>query len=540
MTRNRTRRAALAAAAVALIATVLSVCAAQTRGAAPSTTTPPPPPPPPVGIGQADRWFDNSLPQPAAETGKSAARPNIVFVLTDDLSMNLVPYMPHVQALMQRGMNFTNFTVTDSFCCPSRASTFTGEYPHNTKVFNNVAPRGGYPAFQTNHDGTHTFAVALHAAGYRTAFAGKYLNKYNPVNTAGTGVVPGGWSSWGGENTAGYNEYDYAMALGHHAVSFGEAPADYGTTVLDDLGTSYIRRAPTHHAPFLLELATYAPHSPYVPAPQDADSYPGLTAPRGPAWDQKPANAPGWIANKKPLTASLMKRCDDTFRKRVQDVQSVDRMIGDLEDTLVQTGQFDNTVFVFSSDNGFHTGEYTLSPGKLTAFDTDVHVPLVMAGPGIAPGSTNADLVQNTDLAPTFDALAGAHMPGAPASVDGQSLVPLLHGRSVSWRNAAVVEQWGGAGTDGGDPDAQSGLAGTPPRYTAVRTADYTYVRYSTGEHEFYDRRTDPNQLDNVYGQLSPGVDAKLNAAATALSTCSGRGCRKVSAPVVVGASGAH
>lgn len=484
---------------------------------------------PQVSLATAKRYFDSSLPQPPP---RSSRRPNIVLVLTDDLSTNLIKYMPNVQALKRRGMTFTDYTVADSLCCPSRASIFTGEYPHNTKVFENLGEHGGYLAFRTQHDGSHTFAVAMHNAGYRVGFAGKYLNGYVPDDN-GVGNVPSGWSSWGGVNgslatggyTGGYLEYNYNIALGKHLASFGSKPRDYLTTVLDQLGQSYIRTAPSYHAPFFLELATFTPHPPYVPAPQDTGKFPGLTVPHTPAWNHLPTNAPAWLATRTPLTPAQIAECNAVYRKRVQDVQSVDRMIGHLQTALRQTGQLRNTVFVFSSDNGFHTGQYRLMPGKLTAFDTDLKVPLVIAGPGIAHGSTNADLVQNVDLAPTFDNLAGARMPGAPGSVDGHSIVPLLHGQHVSWRAVDLIEQWGEAGIAPADPDAQTAAAAHPPRYTALRSSDWTYVKYSTGEHEFYDRQTDPYMLDNIYSQLTPQQTTDLDAMVTALSTCAGPNC---------------
>src|SRR5690242_9366159 len=108
-------------------------------------------------------------------------RPNIVFVLTDDLSSNLVRYMPHVLAMERHGLTFTNYFVSDSLCCPSRASIFTGDFPHTTQVYGNFGTRGGFHAFHRRGEERHTFAVALSRAGYRTAMMGKYLNGYGQV-----------------------------------------------------------------------------------------------------------------------------------------------------------------------------------------------------------------------------------------------------------------------------------------------------------------------------------------------------------------------
>src|SRR5690242_12950127 len=117
-------------------------------------------PHPPARSPQYVAVHDGSPIAPSWVKKKAPAdRPNIVFVLTDDLSKNLIRYMPHVLSLKRRGMTFTNYTVSNSLCCPSRASIFTGELPHNTGVRTNTAPSGGYAAFQAHGDDTKTFAV---------------------------------------------------------------------------------------------------------------------------------------------------------------------------------------------------------------------------------------------------------------------------------------------------------------------------------------------------------------------------------------------
>ena len=144
-------------------------------------------------------------------------RPNIVFVLTDDLSSNLVRYMPHVVAMERHGLTFSNYFVSDSLCCPSRASIFTGNFPHDTHVYGNFGTRGGFPAFHRRGEERHTFAVALQRAGYRTAMMGKYLNGYDAVaghvadgertNVPAT-YVPPGWNEWDVAGW-GYPEFNY-------------------------------------------------------------------------------------------------------------------------------------------------------------------------------------------------------------------------------------------------------------------------------------------------------------------------------------------
>jgi N-acetylglucosamine-6-sulfatase len=457
--------------------------------------------------------------------GGTPSRPNIVFVLTDDLSWNLVRYMPHVLGLEQAGMTFTNYTVTDSLCCPSRASIFTGDFPHDTHVITNSAPSGGATKFRAEGDDRSTFATDIQAAGYRTGFIGKYLNQYNPNTPIGTtparlhdAYVPPGWTSWNAVGDHGYGEYDYTMTDGHRTNSYRHAPDDYLTYIAQQRGEQFITSAAAQRQPFMLEIATFSPHTPYTPAPQDVGTFNGVTVPRTPAFDHLPRNPPAWLASHPPLTRFDIALLNQRFQLRVEAVQSVDRMVGQLESLLARINQLQDTVFVFSSDNGYHMGEYGLHAGKQTAFDTDVLVPLIAAGPGIPAGSTNSNVTENIDLRPTFDELAGAT---TPSDVDGHSLVPLLHGEQLPWRTVAGIEHHRPPQTPL-DPDRQNAAQGTPPSYDAIRTASFTYVRYVDGEREYYDRRTDPYELDNIAGSLSRARLAALDRIVDRLSSCHG------------------
>ncbi|MGH8862860.1 MAG: sulfatase family protein [Jatrophihabitantaceae bacterium] len=469
-----------------------------------------------------------ALPSPPTVGPKPGpTHPNIVFVLTDDLAWNLIKYMPHVRALQQAGMTFTNYTVTDSFCCPSRASIFTGNYPHDTRIFTNTLPQGGFVKFRDRGEQNSTFATSLFKAGYRNAFMGKYLNAYQPASSQPTGdeqkrqgawVAPG-WSSWGSIGGSGYNEFNYAMADGHRIVSYGGAPKDYLTTVLDDRATSFIRSATKHPNPFMVELATFSPHLPYVPAPADRGTFAGIQEPRTPAFDRLPSPAPSWMRGRHKLPPWQLRVIRRAWQLRVEDVQSVDRMVGHLQRTLAQTGQLGKTVFVFSSDNGYHLGEYTLEFGKQTAFDTDIRVPLIVAGPGIPAGSVNRDVTQNIDLRPTFEQLAAA---ATPATVDGHSMVALLHGENPSWRKYALVEHHYPQKAPR-DPDAQGVFAGTPPSYVAIRAAHWVYIRYTvSGEREYYDLTKDPYELHNLGPSLSKARRAQLDRIMSGLEKCHG------------------
>src|SRR4051812_44917922 len=196
---------------------------------------------------------------------RTATKPNIVFILTDDLSWDLVDprFTPHLAALQRRGETFDHYFVDDSLCCPSRASIFTGEFPHDTGVFTNTAPNGGFKQFLHRRDQTATFNVALAHAGYRTAMMGKYLNGYHTDRRylGSRRYVPPGWTEWDVAGDA-YREFGYRMNEDGVVVKYGHEPSDYLTTVLTARANAFIAACAARHAPFFLEVATFAPHAP--------------------------------------------------------------------------------------------------------------------------------------------------------------------------------------------------------------------------------------------------------------------------------------
>jgi N-acetylglucosamine-6-sulfatase len=454
--------------------------------------------------------------RPTAPAGP--ARPNIVFILTDDLSWNLVQYMPHVQQMQREGMTFTNYFVTDSLCCPSRASIFSGRYPHNHGVLTNTPPTGGFSAFRRGAE-AETFATQLQAAGYRTSMMGKYLNGYRPA----THYVAPGWSNWQ-VSGGGYGGFNYSISANGRIARFGRAPRVYFTDVLRRRGKAFISRVARAAHPLLLEVATTAPHRPATPAPRDRYDFPGLQAPHDAAFDAVPTDPPAWLRGRPPLTDGQIAGLDAGFRRRAQSVQAVDELVGQIRRLLQQRGLDRNTYVVFSSDNGYHMGQRRLLAGKMTAYDSDVRVPLIVVGPGVPPGSTTDALAENVDLAPTFMRMAGLR---PPPWVDGHGLLPLFHGsRPHPWRDAVLIEHHHPE-TSNGDPDRQASSSGNPPSYEALRTATELYVEYVDGEREWYDLTTDPDQLHNRYAELPPDARVGLHDRLVRLEACRGTGCRR-------------
>jgi N-acetylglucosamine-6-sulfatase len=471
----------------------------------------------------------NATPITPADSSK---HPNIVFVLTDDLAMNLLQYMPHVLEMQKQGVTFANYFVTDSLCCPSRSSIFTGRYPHSTGIFKNHGEDGGYLAFVGRGLEHTTFATTLSSSGYRTALMGKYLNDYLPERHP---VAPG-WATWAVGGYA-YKEFRYSLNEDGKVVSYGTNSADYLTDVVSKLAVNFIKQA--RGQAFLIEVATFAPHKPYVPAPRDANAFPGLRAPRTPAYNAAPAaDTPKWLSRRPALTGAEMAMIDDAFRKRAQSVLAVDALIGALQAAVAAIGQEKNTYFVFSSDNGLHMGDFRLMPGKLTAYDTDIHVPLVITGPGVPAGVSVGEIVENIDLCSTFTELTGA----APLpNVDGRSLVPLLQGQKpTDWRNATLVEHRG-ARQAREDPDAQDKRSGYLPSYEAIRTLNSLYVEYADGDKEYHDLAADPYEVNNTFSSLPAEQKAALHAAVVAIQNCHGaESCWAAQHPAPVGRSTAH
>jgi N-acetylglucosamine-6-sulfatase len=474
---------------------------------------------PRFGQGRAAAAPSSAAPIPAVPSAPlpthpaAVGAPNIVFILTDDLAWNLVQYMPHVLQMQKDGVTFSNYFVTDSLCCPSRTSIFTGRYPHDTGVFKNTGEDGGYSAFMNHGLERITFATSLAAAGYRTAMLGKYLNGYEPPRDA----VASGWALWAVGGSTGYRELLYNLNENGQVARYGDQPADYLTDVLSGLAAGFIRQA--SGTPFFIEIATYAPHAPYVPAPRDADAFPGLRAPRTPSFDAAPdANAPSWLRRHvQPLSDTDKAKIDRDFRKRAQSVLAIDKMIGELQQAVAASGQAKNTYFVFSSDNGYHMGEHRLMPGKMTAFDEDIRVPLIVTGPGVPAGRTLDAIVENIDLCPTFTELGSTTAPG---NVDGHSLVPLLHGQAVAeWRTAALIEHHGPV-RDPTDPDLPAVRSGNPTTYEAMRLPTALYVEYADGTKEYHDLKTDPDEIRNAFASLSNAEKASLSATLAAISSC--------------------
>ncbi len=488
---------------------------------------------------------------PAPHAGAEVRRPNILFVLSDDLDSLSMSAMPRtVRDIGKDGVTFTRYFVSVPSCCPSRVTTLRGQYAHNTGVRTNGSTNGGFDVAYKLGVERDTIATRLKHSGYRTALIGKYLNGY-PGN-AGRRYIPPGWTTWASP-VAGdpYSQYDYVLNENGVERAYGHEPSDYGTDVYMGITDDFIRTSVAKKRPFFAFLAPYAPHKPSTPAPEDVGTYAGAQAPRTPSFNQADVRAmPDYIRDLPLLTQEEITAIDTIRQRRLESLQALDRGVHGLVQTLRSLHQLRNTYIVFTSDNGFHLGQHRLPAGKQTPYDTDTRVPFLMRGPGIEAGTRNGHLVGNVDLAPTFADMA--RLKSIPFA-DGRSIMPLVGPtgeRPKSWRVAYLLEHWRevSAAASGTAPTTTSpkepadvdegGLSGTKALdkratkgrahvggYSAVRTRYYLYVKDVGGTRQLYDVRTDPDQMHNLAGR-QPNLEKHLAEILADLRNCKDRGCR--------------
>ena len=468
---------------------------------------------------------------PMPSQRSAAGPPNIVLVLMDDFSMDLVQTMRSAATMRARGAAYSHAFVADSLCCVSRASLFTGQYPHQTGVRTNTSGQrgvllGGWSAFEAFGNPERSFNVALQAAGYTTGFVGKYLNEYEYTPGNAVPPAPPGWSQFNAVFGSAYDGWDFTstslhdgrLRVRHHpappeSASGPERDRAYAGRAIDRYAMKFLRRHRADDAPYFLEVSAYAPHNRTQPKayyPGDPvfpsmyrdrphDGRPGncgpvacasLTVRDLPGFgddrrDNRPRKANGrparaWNTRVDPFRTA--EHVND-LRNRAMMVQSIDRTV-----RKILRKVDDNTYVVLTSDNGFHLGQNGLGRSKGTAYDTDVHVPLYVVGPGVVPGVRH-EVTSNIDLAPTFEELAGL----APAPYrSGQSLVATFADPGLVRRSYVFFEHTAQSLTRS-DPDAA--LTGDEldriPSYVAVRSRTGLLVRYDLAD--------DPNRTQYGY-----------------------------------------
>jgi arylsulfatase A-like enzyme len=458
-------------------------------------------------------------------TGAAGAKPNIVFIMTDDEDVAIHEFMPKTKALIEdQGVRFENFFASYPFCCPARASILRGQYAHNTKVVGNEPPWGGYETMHALGIENSTLATWLRPAGYRTAMIGKYINRYQPEKDG----VPPGWDDWyvGGNAHASYN---YTLNENGRLVHYGDRPEDYLNDVLTEKAVTVIRQASAAGQPFFLYVLPYNPHSPSVAAPRHRHMFADAALPSGDhVGETDVGDKPAFVRNLPPLDAKRMAELTDEYRRRLRSLQAIDDMVAAIVQALTEARLIDDSYVIYSSDNGFHLGEHRLPAGKDFPYEEDIRVPMVMRGPGVPKRGRIEALVANIDLAPTIAEIAGVK---PPAFVDGRSFLPLLKDPDAAWRRSVLIERRQfedqyvhAARAQGLHGEALDRAA----RYDGLRAADFVYVEYGTGERELYDLKADPLQLANLANSAPLPMLATLSERLARFAACAGAGCRRI------------
>jgi arylsulfatase A-like enzyme len=470
-------------------------------------------------LGSAGQW---SL---AAES----KRPNIIFIFSDDHAQHAISAYgskvnetPHLDRLAAQGTRFANSFVTNSICTPSRATLLTGQYSH----------RNGVPVFNRFEGERDNAAKRLQAAGYHTGVIGKWHLGSDPTGFDRWIVLPG---------QGAYHNPDFLTNAGRLKIE------GHCTQITTDLGIEFIKTRPTDK-PFFLMLHQKAPHRAWEPDEKNKAKFAGKQFPEPETlWDDYSTRPAALPVNQQTIANDLSRRdlkltppADLTgkalnqwyseevteltvdgkklegkelvkwkYQRYMQDylacVQGVDDGVGQVLDYLDQSGLAENTVVIYSADNGWYLGDLGMYD-KRFMYEPGLRTPLIARGPGIKAGNVPPQMVTNIDWAPTFLDLAGVPI---PESMQGESLVPILRGESpANWRRSVYYRYYH-------DPGHHNTMA-----HLGVRTETHKLIYYwKKDAYEMYDLVMDPTEQHNMLFHATEAAKPEVAAKFTELKS---------------------
>jgi len=469
-------------------------------------------------------------------------RPNIIFIMSDDHAYqaisaydNKLLNTPNIDRLAKEGMLFTNASVTNSICAPSRATILTGKHTHiNGKVDN-------YFPFDTTQV---TFPQLFKENGYKTAMFGKLHFGNNPKGVDEFMILPG---------QGHYINPDFIVTNGDTITKQG-----YVTDIITDVSLDWLKKEAADDEPFMMMYLHKAPHRPWWPRPDKFKEFTKKTFPepatlfddyknRGTAAKTAEMNllqhmmyshdskvrpetlakmegrvfpvveefpnsfyvsydraTPEQKAQYDPVLDSISNffydnwpKMTDTekmkwkYQRYMQDylgsISSVDDNVGRLLDYLDESGLAENTIVIYTSDQGFYLGEHGWFD-KRFIYDESFKTPLLVRWPNVVkPGSVENEMVQNLDFAQTMLEAVGIT---PPSDMQGESLIPLLKGEKDKWTRDAVYYQY-----------YEYPSVHMVKRHYGLVNKEFKLVHfyYDVDEWEMYDRFMDPNEMNNVY-----------------------------------------
>lgn len=466
---------------------------------------------------------------------------------------SLLPMQQTQHKIGEQGATFINAFTTSPLCCPSRASLLTGLHAHNHLTINNSQSGGCYgDHWITNLQSSKTFPSVLKKNGYRTFYAGKYLNEYHGNS------VPSEYDDFYGlQGNSRY--YNFSLNINGEIKHFMEG--EYLTDMLLDTSVSFIDKV---EAPFMMFISPPAPHAPFTPSPEYSNVSISMVVPRTSNFNNG-SDGKHWLVSMPPtkLSNSTETLIDQIFQNRLRTLLSVDKLVGSVVDKLQKRSLLDNTFIFYTSDNGYHLGQFGQPFDKRQPYECDIRVPLLVRGPGVAKKSLNEQNVALLDIASTIVELAGLE----DFKSDGLSFAAALKQPTIKdvlkkvvteeecmlevmenkQRRVLLIEHWGEGNENTFNDEcpwkAEDRLNQCDPTvackcedswnntYSCVRniepSTDYLYCRFNDHEGlvEAYNLLKDPDQLTNIGSTELPSIRVYYDFLLMKLTDCKGESC---------------
>lgn len=452
-------------------------------------------------------WFSFSCVAALVEATAPGSRPNVLFIVSDDLNNMLGCYRdplvktPNLDRLAAGAVVFDKAYCAFPLCGPSRNSMLTGLYPNSTGILANQQ------IFRQTIPAQQSLPQVFRNAGYFAARIGK-LYHYNVPKSIGTNGHddPGSWELE--LNPAGVDRLQeesqiFSLLPGQFGGSlswFASPQPDAKHTdglMADDTAWVLERCAKKQDRPFFLALGFFRPHTPYVAPKPYFDLYPQSQMPvvanvTEDQADIPPAGLGSHKVEQEKLNDDLRRQARQAY---LASISFMDAQLGQVLATLERLGLDKNTIIVFTSDHGYHMGEHGLWQ-KMSLFEESARVPLLIAAPEIKASRVAAP-VSHVDLFPTLTELCGIQ---GPANLQGQSLVPMLNDPTHSGRGWALTQVMRGGGRFAAAVTTNVGAQGKRFFGYSLRTPRWRYTEWDEGQQgqELYDHDTDPKELNNL------------------------------------------